>query len=161
MPEDLHVRPCGPHDRWWLLRAGLDPEKIGSQYSWPEAPLQLLIAPWRAAVCTRRRAALAEVDGRPAGYIGPNPLSKNLEYFLQPWARGGRGAALVEGYFRLFPAREVAERFFVSAKNVRSLRALERGLGAVGWSEGDQYVVTTARFGRYVVVGPGARPDPT
>jgi hypothetical protein len=161
VPEDLLVRPCGPDDRRWLLRAGLDPEKIGSQYSWPEAPLQLLIAPWRAAVCARRRAALAEVGGRRAGYIGPNPLSGNLEYFLQPWARGGRGPSLVEGYFRLFPARDVAERFFVSAKNDRSLRALERGLGALGWSEGDGYVVTAARYGRFVVVEPGARPAPT
>jgi hypothetical protein len=155
---DLLVRACRPDDRWWLLRVGLDPEKAGSQYSWPEAPLQLVIAPWRAAVCTRRRAALAEVDGRRAGYIGPNPLSGNLEYFLQPWARGGRGAALVEGYFREFTAREAPERFFVSTKNDRSLGALQRGFAALGWSEGSEYEIVPARYGRYAVVAPGARP---
>lgn len=152
------VRRCRREDRGWLLRAGLDPEKAGTQYSWAEVPLQLVIAPGRAALCTRAPAAIVEVDGRRAGYIGPNPLSKNLEYFLQPWARGGRGAATVAGWFRLFPHRAAPVRLFVSSKNDRSLRSLQRGLAQLGWADGHEYRVEPARFGRHLIVDATAVP---
>ncbi|MFZ4518544.1 MAG: GNAT family N-acetyltransferase [Microthrixaceae bacterium] len=152
----VHLRRARPTDAAWLAAVGLDPEKIGSQYHLVEAPLQLVVAPARAFAAPRAPAAVIEVDGRRAGYVGPNPLSRNLEYFLQPWARGGTGTAAVTGYLRHFRAGDRARRFFVATSNERSMTVLLRACAAVGWQEGREVRIETARHGRWVWIPPGS-----
>lgn len=149
------LRRPRPADGPWLTAVGLDPEKIGSQYHWVEAPLQLGIAPARALLATRRPAAVVEVDGRRAGYIGPNPLSRNLEYFVQPWARGGAGATIVATYLSGFRAGDRPRRFFVSTSNERSLRTLRTAFARLGWQEGREVRIEPASHGCYVWVPAG------
>jgi hypothetical protein len=141
-PTGPVVRAIRPDDAWWLLRAGLDPEKIGSQYHWAETPLQLYIAPARALLGPRGPAAIVEIDGRRAGYVGRNPLSGNLEYFLQPWARGrGTGSAAIAEFLARRRGADRKRRFMIKHGNDRSLRALLRALDAIGWHEGTDYWV--------------------
>lgn len=146
--------------RWgdvpWLCRAGLSPELVGRQYHALEAPLQLGIAPARALLGPGGPAALVEVDGRRGGYIGRNPLSGNLEYFLRPWARGaGAGRAAIVGFLSHHRPGDRPRRFFVSAKNERSRRALLGAFAAMGWHEGEDFWVDRNRFGWEVWVGVG------
>lgn len=99
---------------------------------------------------------MVEVDRRPAGYIGPNPLSGNLEYFLAPWARGGVGRRLVAAYLGGgWRAGDRPRRFFVSSSNERSLRTLTGALADLGSVEGRDHWVDPVRFGTEVWVGPG------
>lgn len=141
------LRPVAAGDRLWLLAAGLSPEKVGRQYHWAEAPLQLFIAPARARRAPDQPAALILVDGRRAGYIGPNPMSGNLEYFLSPWARGGTGGRAITEYLSRFRTGDRPRRFFVSHHNPRSRAALLRALGRLGWVEGDRYWIEDSRLG--------------
>jgi hypothetical protein len=157
---DVVLRRARPGDVAWLLAVGLDPEKVGSQYHWAEVPLQAYVAPARAVLAGRRPAAVVVRDGRRAGYIGPNPLSGNLEYFLQPWARGGAGATVVTEYLRRFRAGDRARRFFVAEDNERSLRTLLRAVAALGWQEGREVRIEPARHGRYVWVPSGDTAPP-
>ena len=157
----VHLRPATRGDLWWLWAVGLDPEKVGSQYHWAEAPLQLGIAPVRAVIAPHRAAAVVEVDGRRAGYIGPNPLSGNLEYFVQPRARGGVGTRIVASYLRDHRGDDRARRFFVSSHNDRSLATLHRAFEQLGWQEGVEVRTEAARHGRYVWVPPGSRSTST
>lgn len=130
------VRPVARGDWWWLTRAGSAPEMAGVQYHWAEAPLQLGIAPARGTAIRPGPRCLIEVDGTRAGYIGRNPLSGNLEYFLQPWARGGgTGTAAITAFLRDHRAGDRPRAFFVSAGNARSRRALDRAFAALGWRE--------------------------
>lgn len=144
--------------RWrdvpWLCAVGLDPEKVGRQYHVAEAPLQLVVAPARAllAAGTRRPAAVVEVEGRRAGYIGPNPLSGNIEYFLQPWARGGTGSAVVSRYLGDFRGPDRQRRFFVAAGNERSLATLHSAFRRLGWQEHSDWWASRARHGTHVHV---------
>jgi hypothetical protein len=155
------VRPVARGDGWWLTRAGLAPEMIGVQYHWAEAPLQLVIAPARGSAIRSGPRCIIEVDGVRAGYIGRNPLSGNLEYFLQPWARGGTGATAIEAFLRDHRGGDQARSFFVSASNVRSRRVLDRAFAALGWAEGDGFTTRTVRFGVQITVGGGSGPVPT
>ncbi len=150
------LRRARASDAPWLLAVGLDPEKVGRQYHRLEAPLQLVVAPARALAAPRAPAALVEVDGRRAGYVGPNPLSRNLEYFLQPWARGGTGTTAVTDYLRRFRAGDRARRFFVATSNERSMTVLLRACAAVGWEEGREVRVEPARHGRWVWIPAGS-----
>lgn len=95
---------------------------------------------------------MVEVDGRRAGYIGPNPLSGNLEYFVQPWARGGVGATVVAEYLAGFRAGDRSRAFFVSHSNDRSLRALTGAFDRLGWVEGTDYRIEEGRHGRRVCI---------
>jgi hypothetical protein len=153
-PAGVHVRSVRVADGLWLTGVGLDPEKVGRQYHWAETPLQLYIAPARALLGPRRStAAIIEVDGRRAGYIGRNPLSGNLEYFLQPWARGrGAGVAAIGAFLAEVRADDKARRFVIKHGNERSERALRRALGEIGWNEGDDYWIEDGRFERSVWV---------
>ncbi len=152
-PErDVVLRSVRWADWPWLTAQGLSFSKVGSQYHWLEAPLQLYIAPMRATLGPRGPAAVVEVDGRRAGYIGRNPLSGNLEYFLQPWARGGSGRAVIAGFLRDHRPHDRERAFFVAHKNERSLRALLGALATLGWHEGDEYSLDDARLGTYVRV---------
>jgi hypothetical protein len=145
-PTGPVVRPIERRDALWLLRVGLDPEKINRQYHWAETPLQLYIAPARAVLGPRGPAAIVEVDGRRAGYVGRNPLSGNFEYFLQPWARGnGRGSAAIGEFLAHHRGEDRSRRFMIKHGNDRSLRALRRAFEDIGWVEGTDYWVKDGR----------------
>lgn len=146
------VRPASAGDWWWLTRAGLAPEMVGVQYHWAEAPLQLGIAPTRGSALRRGPRCIIEVDGRRAGYIGRNPLSGNLEYFLQPWARGGTGVRAIAAFLRDHRAGDRERSFFVSSKNARSRGALDRAFARLGWQEGEEFTIQPVRFGVQVTV---------
>ena len=138
--SDVVVRPVSYGDAGWVLSAGLDWEKVGRQYHWLETPLQLYVAPARAVLGPRARAVIVEVDGRRAGYIGRNPLSGNLEYFLQSWARGrGIGTRAIEEFLTKHRHEDCERRFVVKHGNGRSLGALLRALERLGWSESRDY----------------------
>lgn len=152
-PAAVRVRPVRPADWPWLVAVGLDPEKIGRQYPWFEAPLQLWCAPARALLAHRRPAVLVEVEGRRAGYVGTNPLSGNLEYFLQPWARGrGAGPGAIAAFLARHRAGDRARRFVVAHRNARSLAALRRAFATLGWVEGPDYRVVPGRWATSVWV---------
>ena len=131
---------------------GFSLSKIGSQYHWAETPLQLYIAPMRATLGPKGPAAIVEVDGRRAGYIGRNPLSGNLEYFLQPWARGGTGQAMIGAFLVEHRPHDKARKFFVSHKNERSRRALVGAFESIGWTEGDQFRIEDTKLGWHIHV---------
>lgn len=134
---------------------------VGVQYHWAEAPLQLFIAPARGSALRPGPRCVIEVDGERAGYIGRNPLSGNLEYFLQPWARGGTGTPAIAAFLRDHRTGDRPRAFFVSSKNARSRRALDRAFAELGWREGDDFTTQTARFGVKITVGTGGMPDAT
>lgn len=137
------VRAIRRDDLPWLVRVGLDPEKVGRQYHWAETPLQLFIAPARAVLGPRGPAAIVELDGRRAGYIGRNPLSGNLEYFLQPWARGrGIGSTAIAAFLRDHRDGDRRRRFMIKHGNDRSMRALLRAFDGIGWVADRDYWVT-------------------
>ncbi len=146
--REVVVRPAAAGDWWWLTRAGLAPELVGRQYHWAETPLQVLIAPTRGTPLRAGPRAVIEVDGRRAGYIGRNPLSGNLEYFLAPWARGGVGARAIAAFLRHGRPGDRSRAFVVSHHNARSAAALRRALDAAG----ARYEVVPGRWGdRYVL----------
>ncbi len=155
------VRPVTTGDWWWLTRAGLAPEMAGVQYHWLELPLQLYIAPARGTAIRPGPRCIIEVDGRRAGYIGRSPLSGNLEYFLQPWARGGTGTRAIAEFLRTGRPGDRSRSFFVSRKNARSRTALDRAFAALGWREGEAYTTRDVRMGQMVTVGGGPSPDAT
>lgn len=157
--REVRLRSIRSRDVVWLTLQGLAFSKIGSQYHWAETPLQLLVAPLRAVSGPRRSAALIEVDGRRAGYIGPNPLSGNIEYFVAPWARGGVGTASIATYLREHRRGDRARAFFVAHHNQRSLRALVGAFEQVGWTERRDYRVDDGKLGWRVRVRPGPRAD--
>lgn len=154
--HQVHLDPIGPGDLVWLAAIGLDPELIGRQYHPVEAPLQLVIAPLRALRGPGAPARLVVVDGRRAGYIGPNPLSGNYEYVLRPWARGGGvGRRMIAEFLRRGRRGDRSRAFFVSSSNDRSFAALRGALDDLGWVEGEDWWVTSERHGRKVHVRPG------
>jgi hypothetical protein len=146
------VRAVTAGDWWWLTRAGLDPAMIGVQYHWAETPLQAVIAPTRATAIRPGPRCIIEVDGRRAGYIGRNPLSGNLEYFLQPWARGGTGTRAIAAFLRDHRHGDGPRAFFVSHHNSRSRGALQRAFEQLGWLEGDQYETVDGTWGWRITV---------
>ena len=153
---DVRLTPVRGADRPWLVAMGLDPELIGRQYHWAETPLQLLIAPLRAALGPHVAACTVWVDGRRAGYIGRSPLSGNYEDVLRPWARGGGvGRRMIADFLAHHRSGDQGRAFFVSAHNPRSLRALLASLGDLGWREPDDYEVVAVRFGTEVRVRQG------
>ena len=98
---------------------------------------------------------------RRAGYIGRSPLSGNLEYFLQPWARGGTGTRAIAEFLRSGRPEDRSRSFFVSRKNARSRTALDRAFHQLGWREGESYTTRDVRMGQLVTVGAGPAPDAT
>ena len=149
------VRPARARDGWWLTRAGLAWELVGTQYHRAEVPLQLVIAPTRGTALRPGPRCIIEVDGRRAGYIGRNPLSGNLEYFLQPWARGGTGTPAITAFLRDHRRGDRPRAFFVSHRNARSLAALHRALADLGWHEGQEFTTTDGRHGWRITVTGG------
>lgn len=146
-------------DWTWLTRAGLSPKLAGVQYSWAELPLQLYIAPARGTAIRSGPRCIIEVDGRRAGYIGRNPLSGNLEYFLAPWARGGgNGTRAITEFLRDHRRGDRSRAFFVSRKNARSRSALDRAFTELGWREGDDVITQNGMMGQRITVRAGPRP---
>jgi hypothetical protein len=136
------VRSVRRADVPWLIAAGLSPEKIGRHYHWMQAPLQLYVAPTRALLGPRGPAAIVELDGRRAGYVGRNPLSGHLEYFLQPWAQECGAEATVLREFLVKHRRNDRERRLVIERgDVRALLAVEGALRRLGWVERCDYRV--------------------
>lgn len=152
----MAVRPATRGDWWWLTRAGLAPWMAGTQYSWPEVPLQAVIAPTRGTGLRPGPRCIIEVDGERAGYIGRNPLSGNLEYFLAPWARGGTGRPAIVAFLRDHRAGDRPRAFFVSSENARSRAALDGAFAELGWREGESFTTRDVRFGQQITV----RADP-
>ena len=150
--RSVEVRPATAGDWWWLTRAGLAPEMVGVQYHRAEIPLQVLVAPTRGTPLRRGPRCVIEVDGRRAGYIGRNPLSGNLEYFLQPWARGGTGSRAIEAFLAQHRRGDRPRAFFVSHANPRSRAALEGSLRRLGWAEGTDYRVADGRLGWRITI---------
>jgi hypothetical protein len=153
--REVVVRAVAWRDWFWLAAQGFSFRKVNRQYHWAEVPLQLYIAPMRATLGPAGPAAIIEVDGWRAGYIGRNPLSGNLEYFLQPWARGGVGRRAIVAFLRDHRGGDKARLFFVSHKNERSRRALIGSFDALGWHEGDEYRIEDGRVGWKIHVAPG------
>ena len=145
--REVTVRRIRWGDWPWLAAQGLSLGKVNHQYSWAETPLQLYIAPMRATLGPAGPAAIIEVDGRRAGYIGRNPLSGNLEYFLQPWARGGVGRTAIVAFLRDHRPHDRSRLFHVSHKNERSRRALLGAFAALGWTEGDEFHIEDTKLG--------------
>jgi len=154
----VEVRPVRAGDWPWLTRAGWSPELAGTQYHWAELPLQAWIAPARGLPIRPGPRCVIEVDGRRAGYIGRNPLSGHLEYFLAPWARGGTGARAIAAFLRTGRVGDRRRSFVVSHRNHRSLAALRRALGAAGLVEGTHWWLVDGRFGWRLTV---AADEPT
>jgi hypothetical protein len=88
-----------------------------------------------------------EVGGRRAGYIGRNPLSGNIEYWVRPWARGGVGKRAIVLFLRDHRRGDRARRFHISYGNDRSRAALLGAFAELGWREPDDYRVDAGRFG--------------
>jgi hypothetical protein len=156
MPE-IALRPVARGDRTWLLRVGWSLELAGSQYHWVELPLQAAVAPLRALLGPVVPAAVIEVDGRRAGYIGRSPLSGNLEYFLASWARDGVGKQAIAEFLAHHRSGDRRRRFVVSRRNPRSLAALRGAFHLLGWTEGVEYAVSEGRRGWSVWVERGQR----
>jgi len=146
-----------PADWPWLVFDGLHPRKWGEQFTFVEVPLQLLVAPARALLASRRPSALVWVNGRRAGYVGVNPLSGNLEYYLAPWARGGVGRIMLETFLCHHRPGDRRRSFFVSKGNHRSRALLLGTVQRLGWRVGHDYGVTANRFGSMIWV----RAEPT
>jgi hypothetical protein len=154
--RSVQIRPVRPQDAVWLARTALRREFAGVQYSWLEAPLQLVAAPLRAALGPFVTACVILVDGRRAGYIGRSPLSGNYEYFVVSEARGGgTGKRAIAEFLAHHRAGDKARRFIVRRSNERSLRALIGALDEIGWTEGDDYSVHTKCRRIIVEVKPG------
>jgi len=152
----VRLAPVRWRDVGWLVAVGLDPELVGRQYHWAETPLQLVAAPLRGLLASHVAARLVWVDGRRAGYIGRSPLSGTYEYLLRPWARsGGVGRRMIAEFLAHHRRADRARCFFVSGANERSMAALRGALADIGWTEGTEYRVVPARFGRRVWVQPG------
>lgn len=116
----------------FLLMSGLDRERIGVQYPEQEWLKQFRIAPLRYFNrSTRLRSFIILVDGRRAGYVGLNPLSENIEYYLQPWARGGAGKRAVTEFLRRTLPSVRDEHAFMLPGNERSVMTFRRSLEAL------------------------------
>jgi len=158
----VSVRRARGRDWAWLTRAGLSPEKAGVQYHLVELPLQLFVAPARGTPIRPGPRCIIEVDGRRAGYIGRNPLSGNLEYFLERWARGGgTGSRAIAAFLRDHRRGDRDRAFFVSRKNPRSRAALDRAFAELGWREDEDVTTRHARLGQRITVRAENRQVPT
>ena len=136
----VEIREIHPSDLPFLIISGLDRERRDVQYAAKEWRKQFRIAPMRYFRAeTRKRSRLIVVDGRRAGYVGLNPLSRNIEYYLQPWARGGVGRRAITDYLRgLLPSAK-DEHAFMLPNNDRSVQVFRRSLLALCLEEGTDF----------------------
>jgi hypothetical protein len=142
----------------FLLRSGLDPERRGVQYPKHEYRKQFRIAPlryWQRR--TRPLSRIIRVDNRRAGYVGLNPLSENIEYYLMPWARGGVGGRAVEAYLREVLPFDVPKHAFMLAGNDRSVNTFRAALERIGLAD-DAYTYFTYPGGSGFRLEPGTAP---
>lgn len=157
--RNVEIRPLRLSDLPFLVVSGLDRERTGLQYPADEWLKQFRIAPLRYFnKSTRSRSFLAVVDGRRAGYVGLNPLSSNIEYYLQPWARGGVGKRAVAEFLRSLLPSHRDERAFMLAGNVRSVMTFRRALESLRLSEDADYEYFTYDGGSGFRVLAGSAP---
>ena len=98
------------------------------------------------------------VDAKRAGYVGLNPLSTNIEYYLQPWARGGTGGPAVEMYLRQVLPFAKKKYAFMMKGNERSVRTFRASLENLGFADGREYTYFTYRKGSGFRLQAGAKP---
>ena len=124
----------------FLVISGLHRDRAGVQYPRSEYRKQLRIAPMRYFNrTTRAQSNIIRVDDRRAGYIGLNPLSTNIEYYLVPWARGGVGSQALDAYLRAHLPFGEAKHAFMLVDNERSVRVFRSALDRLGMTEPDDY----------------------
>ena len=98
-----------------------------SKLSWLVLVGSLIAAPLRVALAARGPAAIVEVDGRRCGYVGRSPMSGNLEYWIDPWARGGVGRQAIAAFVRSHRTGDKPRRFVISRRNACLGRDRHRG----------------------------------
>jgi hypothetical protein len=124
----------------FLVLSGLDRERVGVQYPANEYRKQFKIAPLRYfRRVTRTLSRIIRVNAKRAGYVGLNPLSGNIEYYLMPWARGGVGGRAIEQYLREALPFEVDKHAFMLESNERSVRVFRTVLKSMGLLEGSDF----------------------
>ncbi len=143
----------------FLVSSGLDRERIGVQYRDGEWYKQFALAPLRY-FCkgTRERSRVIWVKGRRAGYVGLNPRSTNIEYYLQPWARGGVGRIAVGEYLRVILPSDRDEHAFMLPGNDRSVLTMRRALEDLRMIEFEDFEYFTSDGGSGFRVMRNARP---
>ena len=153
------IRTIRLSDLPFLVVSGLDRERRDVQYPAKEWRRQFRIAPMRyLKKSTRMKSRLIAVDGRRAGYIGLNPLSRNIEYYLQPWARGGVGGSAITDYLRELLPSNRDEYAFMLDGNERSVTAFRSALKRTSLEEGDDYKYFTYDSGHGFRIIAGASP---
>lgn len=138
--RQVALTAIGLADLPFLVWSGLDRERIGVQYPAGEYRRQFRIAPLRYfRSATRPSSRIIRVNGRRAGYVGLNPLSENIEYYLQPWARGGVGGAAIEAYLRATLPFPVDKHAFMIEGNDRSVAVFRAALTRIGLIDGEDF----------------------
>ncbi len=138
--REVTLTAIGLTDLPFLVWSGLDRERIGIQYPADEYRRQFRIAPLRYfRSATRPLSRIIRVEGRRAGYVGLNPLSENIEYYLQPWARGGVGGAAIESYLRSVLPFPVDKHAFMLEGNDRSVAVFRGALSRIGLVSEEDY----------------------
>jgi hypothetical protein len=146
-------------DLLFLVTSGLQPDRAGVQYPRSEYRAQFRIAPLRYFNrTTRAQSSIIRVDGRRAGYVGLNPLSTNIEYYLVPWARGGVGGRAVVSYLRTRLPFEHDKFAFMLAGNDRSVHVFRSALHQLGLSDPATFRHFEYPGGQGFKVRAGARP---
>jgi hypothetical protein len=147
----------------FLVVSGLDRERVGVQYPRSDYRKQFKIAPLRYfRTDTRHLSRIVRVEGRRAGYVGLNPLSRNIEYYLQPWARGGVGRRAIEEYLREVLPFDVDKHAFMLDGNDRSVHVFRTALALLGLLEKTdfEYFVYPGGSGFRLLAGARPRRDP-
>ncbi len=144
----------------FLVTSGLHRERAGVQYPRSEYRAQFRIAPLRYFNRTTRTvSSIVRVDGRRAGYVGLNPLSTNIEYYLVPWARGGVGRRAIVTYLRTHLPFEEDKFAFMIAGNARSVHVFRSALHELGLSDPETFRHFEYPGGQGFKVRAGARPQ--
>ena len=143
--REVELRPISARDLQFLVRSGLDRERVGVQYGADEYRKQYRIAPMRFFnKLTRTQSFIIWVEGQRAGYVGLNPLSTNIEYYLQPWARGGTGGRALSAFLQRSLPFEVERSAFMIGSNERSqavMRSALVGCGLVSGVDFEEYEI--------------------
>jgi hypothetical protein len=158
--KKLSLTPIAVSDLPFLIISGLDRERRGVQYPGDEWLKQFKIAPMRFFnASTRRKSFIIRVDGKRAGYIGLNPLSTNIEYYVMPWARGGIGSAIIRKFLLTLLPSSRDEHAFMLSGNDRSVHAFRSGLKAIGLESESDYEYFEYDGGQGFRVIAGAKPQ--
>lgn len=158
--RSVKLRPISWRDLPFLCISGLDRERIGVQYDAKDYWQQFKIAPLRFFRReSREMSFIIWVDGRRGGFVGINPMSRNIEYYLQPWARGGVGTVAVREFLtRSLPFDEERSAFMIGT-NTRSQATLRNVLVSLGLVAGVDYEEYEINNYRGFTIRVGAKPN--